>query len=68
MWVSYLIIANINKGWSIDRFQVRFSEDFGRRVYRKTNVVSENKNENAEITIKEADVLRKQILAKFDRF
>jgi len=44
----------------------RFPEEFGRRVYRKTNAVSENKNENVEITIMEADILRKQILAKFD--
>ena len=46
----------------------RFSEDFGRRVYRKTNVVSENINANVDITIQEADILRKQILEKFDRF
>jgi abortive infection bacteriophage resistance protein len=45
----------------------RLSEEFGRRVYRKTNVVSENKNENVEITVQEADLLRKQILTKFDR-
>ena len=43
----------------------RFSEDFGRRVYRKTNVVSENINTNVEITVQEADILRKQILEKF---
>jgi len=46
----------------------RFPDDFGRRVYRKTNVVSENKNENVEITVTEADILGKQILAKFDLF
>ncbi len=46
----------------------RFSEDFGRRVYRKTNIVSENINANVEITVQEADLLRKQILMKFDRF
>jgi len=44
----------------------RFPEDFGRRVYRKTNIVSENINANVEITVQEADILRKQILAKFD--
>jgi hypothetical protein len=44
----------------------RFSEDFGRRVYRKTNVVAENMNQNVEIVVTEADILRKQILAKFD--
>jgi transposase len=46
----------------------RFPEDFGRRVYKKTNVVSENINANVEITVQEADILRKQILAKLDRF
>ena len=51
--------------WILKR---RFSDEFGRRVYRKTNVVSENLNQNIEITVKEADILRKQILAKFDRF
>jgi hypothetical protein len=51
--------------WILER---RFSEDFGRRVYRKTNVVSENINANVDIPIQEADILRKQILEKFDRF
>jgi len=32
------------------------------------NIVSENKNGNVEITVKEADILRKKILSKFDRF
>ena len=50
--------------WILER---RFSEDFGRRQYRKMDIVSENKNENVEITVTEADILRKQILAKFDR-
>jgi len=49
--------------WILER---RFSEYFGRRVYRKTNVISENLNQNIEITVAEADLLRKQILAKFD--
>ena len=46
----------------------RFSEDFGRRVYRKTNVVSENLNQNVivDIAVNDADGIRKQILAKFD--
>ena len=48
--------------WILER---RFSEDFGRRIYRKTNVVSENINTNVEITVTEADILKKQILAKF---
>jgi|SRR5208283_4170181 len=46
----------------------RFPDEFGRRVYRKTNVVSENINANVEITVQETDILRKQILAKFDCF
>ena len=50
--------------WILSR---RFSEDFGRRVYKKINSVSENKNANVEITVQEADILRKQIIAKFDR-
>jgi hypothetical protein len=48
--------------WILER---RFSEDFGRRVYKKTNIVSENINTNVEITVQEADILRKQILEKF---
>jgi hypothetical protein len=51
--------------WILER---RFSEDFGRREYRKMNLVSENQNVNVEINVKEADILRKQILAKFDQF
>jgi hypothetical protein len=51
--------------WILER---RFSEDFGRRVYKNANVVSENKNENIEITVKEADILRNRILTKFDQF
>jgi hypothetical protein len=49
--------------WILER---RFSEDFGRREYRKMNIVSENRNENIELTVKEEDQIRKQILAKFD--
>ena len=51
--------------WILSR---RFHEEFGRRVYRKTNVVSENINANVEITVNEADILRKEILANFDQF
>jgi|GEM_PF-3419921 hypothetical protein len=46
----------------------RYPDEFGRRVYRKNNSVSENKNENVEITVRDTDILRKQILTKFDRF
>ena len=50
--------------WILER---RFSEEFGRRVYRKTNVVSENQNVIADIAINDADGIRAQILEKFDR-
>ena len=49
--------------WILER---RFSEDFGRRVYRKTNFVSENKNENIEIIVNDVDGIRAQILEKLD--
>jgi transposase len=44
----------------------RFPEEFGRRVYRKTNVVAENLNQNVEISVTDANKIRKQILEKFD--
>jgi hypothetical protein len=50
--------------WILER---RFPDEFGRRVYKKTNVVSQNKNENIEINVNDVDEVRKQILAKFDR-
>jgi hypothetical protein len=50
--------------WILER---RFSENFGRRQYRKMDIVSENKNENVEIIVNDADRIRKQILAKFER-
>ena len=42
----------------------RFPEDFGRRVYRKTNVVSENLNKSVELIVTNADGIRAQILKK----
>jgi hypothetical protein len=51
--------------WILER---RFSEDFGRRVYRKTNIVSENLNQNVEIIVKDGDGIRNQILERFNRF
>ena len=48
--------------WILSR---RFPEEFGRRVYKKTNVVSENHNVNIEINVNDADKIRNQILAKF---
>ena len=50
--------------WILER---RFPEEFSRRVYRKMNVVSENLNQSVEIIVDDADAVRKQILAKFDR-
>jgi transposase len=50
--------------WILER---RFPAEFGRRIYRKTNVVAENLNQNVEIRVTDADILRKQILAKFYR-
>ena len=44
----------------------RFPDEFGRRVYKKTNVVSENLNQNVEIIMKDGDEIRKEILAKFN--
>ena len=45
--------------WILER---HFSEDFGRRVYRKTNVVSENINANVEIIVQDTDAIRNEIL------
>jgi hypothetical protein len=50
--------------WILSR---RFSEDFGRRVYRKTNIVSENHTVNVDIEVNDADKIREKILEKFDR-
>jgi transposase len=47
--------------WVLER---RFSEDFGRKVYKKTNVVSENLNQNVEIVVTETDKIRGKILEK----
>ena len=48
--------------WILER---RFPEDFGRREYRKMNVISENLNQNVELIVNDADGIRKQILEKF---
>ena len=48
--------------WILER---RFPESYGRHEYKKINSVSENKNENIEILINDADKLRQEILAKF---
>ena len=49
--------------WILKR---RFPEEFGRRVYRKTNVISENHNTVVDIAVSDADGIRAQILEKFD--
>jgi hypothetical protein len=51
--------------WILER---RFSEDFGRWVYRKTNIVSDNQNVIVDIAINETDGIRAQILERFNRF
>ena len=51
--------------WILSR---RFPDEFGRRTYKKINLVSDNKNENVEIKVQDTDAIRKEILAKFDRF
>jgi len=50
--------------WILER---RFAADFSRRLYKKTNVVSENKNVIVDIAINDADGIRAQILEKFNR-
>ena len=63
-----VILERINKAarsgdtqmctWILER---RFASDFGRRVYRKTNVGSDNLNQNVnvEIIVKDTDAIRK---------
>ena len=46
--------------WILER---RFPTEFGRRTYRKMDVVSENNNETVEIIVKDTDEVRKEILA-----
>ena len=48
--------------WILDR---RFPEDFGRWVYKKTNIVAENLNQNIEIVATDSDKIREKILEKF---
>ena len=40
----------------------RFKNEFGRRIYRNTNVVAENINQNVEIVVTDVDNIRKQII------
>ena len=48
--------------WILER---RVIEKFGKRVYIKINSVSDNKNKNVEIIVKDTDKIRKEILEKF---
>jgi len=48
--------------WILER---RFPDEFGRRVYKKTNVVSENLNQNVAIIDQDTNAIRKEILANF---
>ncbi len=50
--------------WILER---RFPEDFGRRLYKKMNVASENQNMSVDIAVNDVDSIRAQILEKFDR-
>jgi hypothetical protein len=43
----------------------RFPDEFGRRVYRKITSVSENKNENFELIVNDADDIREKVIEKF---
>ncbi len=47
--------------WILER---RFSEDFGRRQYRKMDVVSNNKNVNVDIIVQDTGAIRNNILDK----
>jgi DNA-directed RNA polymerase subunit F len=47
--------------WILER---RFPEDFARRQYRKTNIVSENLNVVVDIAINDEDDIRAKILEK----
>jgi hypothetical protein len=42
-----------------------FPTTFWRREYRKINAISENKNENIEIIVKDGNVIRKEILENY---
>jgi len=43
----------------------RFPEEFDRRIYQKTNVISKNQNETIEIIVEDADRIREKILETF---
>ena len=65
------LLKNLNAAAKAGNCQVcmfilerRFPEEFGRRVYRKTNVVSENLNQNIEINITDAEKIREKIIEK----
>jgi hypothetical protein len=47
--------------WILER---RFPEEFGRRIYKKTNVVSANQTVNVEIVVTDTEKIREKILEK----
>ena len=47
--------------WILER---RFPDEFGKRVYRKRDVVSESLNQNVEIVDNDVDKIREKILEK----
>lgn len=47
--------------WILERC---FPDCFGRHVYKKTNFTSGNRNETAEIIVKDFDIIRKEIMDK----
>ena len=47
--------------WILSR---RFHEDFGRRQYRKMDIVSDNKNVNVDIIVQDTGAIRNNILDK----
>ena len=48
--------------WILER---RFPEEFGRRVYKKMNVVAENQNVIVDMALNDIDGIRAKILDKF---
>ena len=51
--------------WILSR---RFHEDFGRRQYRKIDVVSENLNQNVEIIINKTNFIKVDMIKESNEF
>jgi len=68
LWISWAV-KWCSCSWKLPCLHVdlerRFSEEFGRRVYRKNKFMSENKDVNVEITITDTDTIRNQILYNY---